>query len=188
MKLIGSKLKQFNHESIFTSCMIILLGILILIFPKSITNILSYLIGVVLILMGIFKIYYYFKYEGKYDALNYDLSYGILNIILGILCLVFKDELQSVFRIIIGLIVIYEGIISISLAHKVCYVDKTMGIVSIILSILMVFCGGFIVVTKGIVITTIGIVLIVFAIINIVDSIIFNRNLNKLEKYLSKKS
>lgn len=185
MKSIEKKLKQYNYESIFTSFITILLGIAMILFSKDVLNIISYLLGGILLIEGIFKVYYYLRYEGKYNIFNYDLSFGILNIILGIICIIFKNELQSIFRIIVGLIVIYEGILNISLAHKVCFVNKKLGIVSLLLSILMILCGGIIILTKGILIATIGYILIIFAVMDIIESIIFKRNVKKIEKYLS---
>ncbi len=185
MKSIEKKLKQSSYESIFVSCVTIFLGVIMILFSNSVTNILSYLLGIILVINGLFKIYYYVMYEGKYNVFNYDLSFGILYIILGIICIIFKTELQSVFRIIIGVSVVYEGILNISLANKILFVDKPSGFLSLLLSVLMIICGGFIITTKGIVVTTIGYILIVFAIMNIIESIIFNRNLSKLKKYLS---
>ena len=72
------------------------------------------------------------------------------------------------------------------ISTKIFFVDKLSGIISLLISILMILCGGFIIFTKGLLIASIGISLIVFAIMNIVESIIFNHSLNKLEKYLSK--
>ncbi len=186
MKSIGQKLKQDSYESIFNSCITILLGIIMIIFSKNILNIISYLIGGFLIINGLLKIFYYFRYEGKYNIFNYDLSFGILNIIIGIVCIIFTSELQSIFRIVIGLVVIYEAIINITFSSKILFVDKVSGIISLLISVLMIICGGFIIFTKGLLITSIGISLIVFAIMNIIESIIFNHNINKIEKYLSK--
>lgn len=185
MKSIEKRLKQDSYESIFISLVTILLAIVMIVFSKDVLNVISYIIGGILIVGGIFKIVYYFKDEGKYNIFNYDLSFGILNIILGIICIVFKEELQNIFRIVIGLIVIYEGILNISLSNKILFVDKFSGIIGFLLSILMIFCGGFIMIMKGIVMTTIGYTLIIFAVMNIIESILFNRNLNKLKKYLS---
>ena len=185
MKSNEKNLKQYNYESIFMSIITIVLGIIMIFFSENVLNIISYMIGGILVVCGIFKIYYYLKYESKYNIFNYDLSFGILNILLGILCIVFKSELQSIFRIVIGLIVIYEGILNISLAHKICFVNKRIGLFSILLSILMVIGGSLIILVKGIVVATIGYILIGFALIDIVESIIFNRNVKKIEKYLN---
>lgn len=185
MKLTEKKLKKYNYESIIMSIITALLGIIIILFSKNILNIVCYLIGGVLIVNGLFKIYYYLKYEGKYGIFNYDLSFGILAIILGIIFIIFKSELQSIFRIIIGLIIIYEGILNISLANKIYFVNKKAGIISLLLSVLTILCGILIIIIKGIVVATIGYILIGFALINIIESIIFKKNLKKLKKYLS---
>ena len=178
MKMIEKKLKQSNYESIFVSCVTIILGIIMIIFYKNFLNFISYLLGGALIVNGILKIYYYLKYEGKYNIFNYDLSFGILNIIFGVICIIFKSELQSIFRIVIGVI--------ISFASKIFSVDKVSGIIGLLLSILMILAGLIIISTKGVLTASTGYILIAFAIINIIESIIFNKNLNKLKKYLDK--
>ena len=186
MKMIEKKLKQSNYESIFVSCVTIILGIIMIIFYNNFLNFISYLLGGALIVNGILKIYYYLKYEGKYNIFNYDLSFGILNIIFGVICIIFKSELQSIFRIVIGVIIIYEGILNISFASKIFSVDKVSGIIGLLLSILMILAGLIIISTKGVLTASTGYILIAFAIINIIESIIFNKNLNKLKKYLDK--
>ncbi len=185
MKSIEKKLKENSYESIFISCVTIILGIIMIIFSNNVLDIISYFLGIGIIINGILKIFYYIKFQGKYNIFNYDLSMGILNIILGIICIIFKSEVQSIFRILIGIFVIYQSIINITLATKIMYVDKTAGTISLFLSILMIVCGSFIIMTKGLVVATIGYILIVFAIMDIVECIIFNRNLKKLEKFFN---
>ena len=187
MKLIGEKLKQVNRESILASIIAVVLGFMMILFSNTASDIISYLIGGILIIRGIVKMYFYFKYQGGYNVYNYDLSFGIFNIIFGILCIIFKSEFQSIFRILIGIFVIYEGILKISLSTRLYYIDSGVGFLSFLLSIIIILCGVFVIFNEGIVITTIGYTLIIFSIMNIVESIIFNRNLNKLEKYLKEK-
>ena len=63
MKFIGQKLKQANRESILASIFAILLGFIMVIFPSKVLDVISYLIGGILIITGIVKMYYYFKYQ-----------------------------------------------------------------------------------------------------------------------------
>ena len=188
MKFIGQKLKQANRESILASIFAILLGFIMVIFPSEVLDVISYLIGGILIITGIVKMYYYFKYQGKYNILNYDLSFGIFSIIFGILCIVFKGELQDIFRIFIGIFVIYEGIIKISLSTKLNLIDTSVGFLSFLLSIMIIICGIYITLNEGIVVATIGYLLVTFSIINIIESVIFKHNLSKIEKYLNEKN
>lgn len=188
MKRIGEKLKQANRESVIASIFAIVLGFIMVLFSSQVLNIISYLIGGILIIRGIIKIYYYFKYKGKYNVFNYDLSFGIINIILGIMCILFKGEIQSVFRIVIGTSVIYEGIIRMSLSTKLNFIDTGLGFLSFLFSILIMVCGIFIIFNEEIVIGTIGCTLIVFSIMNIVESIILKKNLGRIEKYLDEKN
>lgn len=188
MNFIKEKLKQVNKESILISIFAIVLGFIMILFKKTILDTISYLIGGILIINGVIKIYYYFKYQGKYNIFNYDLSFGIFSIVFGILCIIFKTELQSIFRIFIGIFVIYEGIIKISLSTKINLIDKSIGFLSFLLSLLIILCGIFITFNEGIVISTIGYMLILFSIINIMEIIIFNKNIKKIEKYLNEKN
>ena len=73
MATILKKLKQDNYEAMFVSLMTIIVGIIMIIYSTNILNIISYLMGGILIINGLLKIFYYFKYEGKYNIFNYDL-------------------------------------------------------------------------------------------------------------------
>ena len=64
MKLIGEKLKQVNRESIVASIIAVVLGFMMILFSSTVSDIISYLIGGILIIRGIVKMYFYFKYQG----------------------------------------------------------------------------------------------------------------------------
>lgn len=182
---IGERIKQSSKESIFSSILLIILGIITILFPHSILSIISYLIGAGLVIRGIIKIYYYFKNHGKYNIYNNDLTFGLLNILFGILYVVLTDELQSIFRILIGMYIIYEAIVKISMSAKLSYFSKKVGFLSFLLSVLIMICGVVVIFNKGIVITTIGYILVVFSVMNIIENIVVNKNVKKIEKYLN---
>ena len=47
--------------------------------------------------------------KGKYDFYNYDLIYGIIAIIIGIVTIIYSSAIGSVFRVIIGIWIIYSS-------------------------------------------------------------------------------
>ena len=68
MKLIGEKLKQVNRESIVASIIAVVLGFMMILFSSTASDIISYLIGGILIIRGIVKMYFYFKYQCGYNV------------------------------------------------------------------------------------------------------------------------
>ena len=74
-------LRKINYIIIFTSIIII--------------------VGAIFIIVGIFKIIMYIQNKGSYDLYNYDLIYGILAIVIGIVAIIYITTIGTIFRIII---------------------------------------------------------------------------------------
>ena len=93
------------------------------------------------ILAGAYKIISYYQNKGKYDIMNYDIAYGIIAIILGIATIAYSEQISSIFRIFIGIWIVYSSIMRFSLALKLKTISSNIWIYSIILAICMFICG-----------------------------------------------
>ena len=80
-------LKKMGWASIVTSIGFALIGLVIAYNPNTTFQVVSYLIGAIFIIYGIIKMIEYFKMKGSYDLYNYELVYGIIAILLGIVVL-----------------------------------------------------------------------------------------------------
>ena len=72
-RFILKRAKSTSWMAIFESLVIGALGILLLIAPEGMTKVIFYVVGIFLMIKGVYKIINYFAVHGKYDFYNNDL-------------------------------------------------------------------------------------------------------------------
>ena len=107
-------IKKTGVQSLISSIIFAILGIILIIAPETTVKVISYMLGIMFMLVGIYKIISYFSNKGNYDFYNYDMAFGIIAVILGIITIAYSREIGTIFRILIGLWIIYSSIISFS--------------------------------------------------------------------------
>ena len=122
----------------------------------------------------------YILSKGKYDFYNYDLIYGIIAIIIGLITIFCSNLIESMLRIMIALWIIYSGLVRLSLSLKLHAAKINMWNVSLILSIIMIIGGIYMILQNGALIVTIGIVMLVYSVIDLIESAIFMKYVNEL--------
>jgi len=172
-------LKKSGWTDIVISLIFILFGIMLFARPESIISIVSILLGIICIIMGVLKLIDYFS-TGKKD--NYLLAIAVAAIITGIIIMFCSDTILSIFRIIIGIWIIYSGILNLQTAIVWKDYKSRLWLTSLILSIIMIVSGIYILVNNGAILQTIGIIIIVYGVVNIIENIIF---IKKIENYLN---
>lgn len=172
--------KKTGWVSILESVIFAILGAIIIWKPEGTVKTISYILGIIFIVAGICKIINYFGAKGKYDFYNYDLIYGLLACVLGIVTIVYSSTIGAIFRIIIGIWIIYSSFIRMSLSLKLKALELNVWIYSLILAVIMFICGLYVTVNSGAIIVTIGVMLIVYSVIDIIEDIIFMRNVKEI--------
>ena len=109
-------IKKAKHAYITISVIMLVLGLVLLIWPKMSLSVLCYLIGAMLIIGGVVKLVGYFSKDLFRLAFQYDLAFGGLLIALGIIVLVNPEHLLSFFCIVIGIAVLCDGLFKIQIA------------------------------------------------------------------------
>ena len=193
-------LKKFNgitNSIIALSCLAILSGIALVVWPGLSLWTLAIIVGIYFVVHGIIEITYGY-YSNKY-MLPYDgVTHGLLSVILGIISIViFAMEpekltayLATVLGIGLGVWVILSSLDDIKVALTLKKVPKTPWSLILVLSILNIIFGLLIIVmpifTTGFMIIMIGCVLIANGIIRLVDTICLKKKANSLKKAINK--
>ncbi len=125
--------------SILESVIFAILGAIIIWKREETIKTISYVLGTIFIVVGIFKLINYFSTKGKYDLYNYDLVYGLLACILGVVTIIYSSTIGTIFRIMIGIWIIYSSFIRISLSVKLKALELNIWIYSLILAFIMFF-------------------------------------------------
>ena len=177
-------MKDFLKKSGWTDILVSLVFAVIAIFmitkSDAVVKIISYVLGGIFIIMGIVKIIDYFASKGKSDLYNYDFIYGIIAIIIGLVTIFCSSLIESMFRIVIAIWIIYSGLVRLSLSLKLHTAQINAWSVSLILSIIMIIGGIYMLLQSGALVLTIGIIMLVYSIIDLIESAIFIKYVDKL--------
>lgn len=111
-----------------------------------------------------------------------NIAYGIIAIIIGIIAIVYKSQIETIFRVLIGIWIVYTGIIRLSLSLKLKLVQSPVWIYSLLISIIMIICGIYTIFVSNVIVVTIGIVILIYSVLDVIEDIIFLANIKKLEK------
>lgn len=171
-------LKKSSWTDIVVSVVFILLGIMLIANPEVITAAIAIILGFIVIGMGVLKFIDYLS-NGKED--NYLLAMSIVLGIAGIIIMVCAESIISIFRIIIGLWIIYSGIINLQTTIVWKDYKSKIWLATLILAIAMIIAGIYVLLNDGVIIQTIGIAVVIYGIIDVVENIIF---IKKVEDYL----
>lgn len=182
MEYLKKFLKKTGWISILESIIFAILGIILVCKPEGTVKTITGTLGTIFILIGIYKIINYFVTKKDNDFYNFDLVYGLTAIVIGIVTIVYMNIIGSIFRIVIGVWIIYTSFVRMSTAlqiKKISNITKVW-IIGLILAIIMFICGLYILINPGTIIVTIGIIMIAYSIIDLAENIIFMKNVNKM--------
>ena len=174
-------IKRTAVVSIITSLIFAVLGIVMIANPEAAIEIVAAVLGITVIVIGAEKIISYFVMKGNLDFFNYELIYGIVAILFGILIITHSNTFASIVRIIIVILIAYAGLMKINISFKLKSANISAWAIVLILSIISLLAGILVMFsnTSSIVILT-AVVMIIYAIADIIDEIIFINNVDKI--------
>ena len=101
---------------IVLSSVLFLMGLFLLIFPKTVGNVFADVLGIAMILFGIIKVIGYFSKDLFRLAFQYDLAFGALITFLGIATIMRPDGLLEFLCMIIGILILADGLFKIQMS------------------------------------------------------------------------
>ena len=127
---------------IVMSAALFVLGIVLIVFPGFSASMLGIICGVMMILFGVIRLVGYFSKDLYRLAFQYDLSLGIIMIIIGIVMLVHPGSLVNFICVALGLAFMSDGLFKIQIAID----SKSFGIrewwMILIFAVAACVCGG----------------------------------------------
>lgn len=168
-----------DTTNLIISILFLIVGILLFSNPGGVVKFITYIIGLLFIIVGIGKFFSYYRMSKKMNINNTsDLILAIIAIILGIVIIFCSSAIEFIIRLIMGSWILYSGIIKLIYSINLRESKVTSWIYVLIVSILMIICGLYIIVKSNLVFSTIGLVLIIYSIIEIVQYIVLPKNIN----------
>lgn len=173
MELFTKILKKTGWAAVILSLVSLGIGILLVANPESIIKMIAYTISAIFLIVGAGKIGRYLYYKGKFNFYDTDIIYGIIAILLGVIFIIYHDALGAIFRITIGIWIIYLALTKMNLSTKLKQNKVNAWLYHLILAFLMLMAGLYVSLVPGTLIVTVGIIIIVTSIIDIIENIIF---------------
>lgn len=171
-------LKKSGWTDIIISLIFVIFGIMLISRPEAIMSIISILLGGIFIVMGILKVVDYYS-NGKQD--NYLIALSVVMILIGIIIMFCADIIMSVFRILIGIWIIYSGLMNLQTAIIWKDYKSKAWLVTLILAITTIIVGVYVLVNTGAILQTVGIAILIYGLVDIIESFIF---IKKVDNYL----
>lgn len=168
-------LKRSSWIDVIISMIFVLFGTLLIVKPNEILEAISIILGIIFISMGVLKLIEYYVSDTKDDYL---LTMALLTVIFGTIVLFASDSILSLFRIIIGVWIIFAGVMDFQITLQWKEFKSPFWIISVLFSILMMFAGIIILINKNIILTTLGVMILIYGLLDIFDRMIFMRKIS----------
>lgn len=182
---VSGNLKKKAWSAIVESLALIILGILLVVLQDTMVKILAYIVGSFFIVKGGFQVINYFMEKGQNDFFNNGLLSGVVSILIGIAALVIGEDVAHVFRVIIGILIIYESLVRINTASKLAAAGIPSWRYILLLSLIMMVIGIIITFVPGTVVALVGWMMVLTGIVGIVGDVMFIQHVDKVIETLT---
>ena len=182
-----SGLRRMAWSSTLESILTIVFGVLLVVWQDDIVRIIAYLVGGFLLLKGGFTIASYLFSKEQKKGLNGELVLAIVTFLIGVVIFAVGEQIADVFRVLVGVLIIYEGLIRLDNAMKL----RSAGVVNwsavMAIAIIMLTFGMFLAFFNGAMAFLIGWFLIVTGLIGLFSDVMFIQNTSALLEKLGGK-
>ena len=179
-------MKKVFRSSLITSIFLFILGLLLIIASEATIISISYIIGSILVLLGVIGIINYIRMFSSENKNELDFIYGLVTVVLGLLIISNPRAIASVIPFILGLLIIITSAAKLNYAFQLKSDDNDLWKSTLLLSILTTILGivllfdpfsGAIAITK-----LVGGIILAYAVLDIISSLTIRRNVKNFQK------
>lgn len=165
--------KYSSLTTLLTSIALFIIGALLFNDPGEIIETISKIFGVVLSVVGLFRIVLYVRRKNKGLATpNLTLASAITFLIVGLLFVFLAGAFETAIRFIIGAWILLSGIHKLIAIITIGSQNKNFASM-LIISIVLIFLGGYIILVQNLVASVIGLIMMIYSAIEIASYIIY---------------
>jgi len=177
IKYLENQFNLYMLANCGVSLLMILLGFVLYVNPTIAIKTVSWLIGLIFIIVGALSIYSYIK-KDRITLLSFNLIYGIISAVVGLLVILNPFAIANILTVGLGIWLIVSGGLKVNYSIRLKAIKEqswaltlVVGIISIIFG-LMVILNPF---SKLILVEVIGLFLIVYGIIDLTDILLLKK-------------
>ena len=182
-----SLMKKFLKSSLLMSTILIILGFLLIFQSETTIMMISYIIGGILVAIGILALIRYVRAgESPLQRNELDIVYGIVTVIFGIIIIKNYQAVASIIPAVLGIAIIISSAGKLNYAFQLKDDDNKMWKTTMIVSIISTIFGVILLFNPfkaaiGIM-KIIGIVIVVYAVLDLVSTIAIRSSVAKIQK------
>lgn len=173
-------LKKAGWTSVITSLIFAIIGLVMIYNPETTMIFISTILGIFFMIVGVIKVINYFISKGNSTLFTNDIAWGLIAIIIGLVTIVYSSTIESIFRIMIGVWIIYSGFTRFSLSFRLKNVNDRLWAIVLTLAVLMIVGGLYVTFYPGALIVTLGVIILIYAIMDLIESFIFMKNMKDI--------
>ncbi|HOO27268.1 MAG TPA: DUF308 domain-containing protein [Lachnospiraceae bacterium] len=151
--------KKMKINTFLVSLLYVVLGVIMILFPKTTMKTICYIFAGILILIGLVYTFSYFKRNIVESYYRYDLVYGLVTILCGVLVISKVDLLIDLIPIVMGLLIFGNGIIKLQHAIDLKRVDFSGWFYVLIFSLLCISIGAVLIVQPAFIAETVTMII-----------------------------
>ncbi len=185
---ISGKLKKNAWGAIAESLITIILGIFLITWSNTVIRVVACIAGAFFVIKGAYQIINYLVVKGQNDFFNNELLSGVISLLVGLALLVIGEEIVNIFRIVIGIWMIYESLIRMNTSLKLHAAGIKAWSYVLIIALCMLVVGVFITFNSGAVVELIGWMMILSGVFGIVGDVVFIQYVNNIADTLTGKA
>ena len=170
------EIKSYStSKSLLSSIFTFLIGAILFTNPTAVEDFISYVVGGILVVVGIIKLISYLKNSKiNIDYPTKKLYSSLFYIILVFILILFTDILAALIRYILGAWILFFGINRLISAIKMKMDRK--GVILLILSMVLIVLGLYVMLVRNLFIDTMGLMLMIYSGIDILGYIFYSSN------------
>ncbi len=178
-------INKIFKSSILGAVALVVLGMLLIFESEATIVTISYVIGGILVSIGVLALLKFYKEVKENDDIGMDLVYGIVSIVLGIIVISNPKAVASIIPIVMGLIIILNSGTKLQYSIELKKNNNNLWKSTMVLSLISTLCGVLLIFNpfKGAAFLTklIGFLILLYAVLDIISTITIKSTVKKIK-------
>ena len=170
--------KKLKPTAAFYGLICVIIGIIDLVNPEKMLNIIAYALGISAIICGLVFIIVYVARDVKYNLNNNDFLSGLIAVVVGIVILIKWQQFMELVPIVLGVLIIVSGCIKLQDAIDLKKLDHPAFLMMLVVAIVFIIFGSILVAnpfkSEIILMRIIGVSLIIAGMTDLFTSVFFD--------------
>lgn len=166
-------MKNNIKTSLISAIVFFILGIVIFLNPDMLVKTISYSLGGLLILIGLYKIVNYYIQDKRFKVVNHnELAFGITSVVLGVVFIFLASAIELLLRFIVGGWLVIAGLSKIIKTFFTTDRDAKFYAL-LVVGVILISIGLYIVLVSNLALSIIGLFMMIYGLIDFISYFVY---------------